>query len=194
MKKDFKDFKEYFLCREANNLGYSNIKNTYKKIFDIFHNNDIDFYVVGGFALSYYNYHRMTNDIDIVLKFNDYVERLLVMNGFKRCPHREIVPKFLDNENGVEVEILPDGGKVAKVSLSFPKAEDVENDFIDLETLISLKLDSSNHYPALRAKDRSDCVELIRINNLPRDFNVDPIVKNIYTTIWDDIQENMLRL
>lgn len=183
----FEDF--YYLTEEADNVGFRNIMKTYNRLVHALKENGIDFYITGEFALSKYNYHRFTHDIDIVTQNFERVGRTLARYGFKKVPGRETLPKFIDKSNGVEVELLPSEGKVGqKVEINFPPPQP-DKHFISLPDLISLKLDSSKHYPVIRARDRSDVVELIQKNNLPRDFNgINSLVQMDYETLWDAIQ------
>ncbi len=56
---------------------------------------------------------------------------------------------------------------------------------VDLEILISLKLDSWKHSPARRLRDKTDVAELIMRNNLPRELNVHETVTEDYRELWD---------
>lgn len=57
--------------------------------------------------------------------------------------------------------------------------------FVALEKLISLKLDSWSNTPTRRHKDQTDVIELIEALHLPRTLPVDDPVRALYVETWD---------
>jgi hypothetical protein len=56
-----------------------------------------------------------------------------------------------------------------------------------LRQLMSLKLSSYMGSPIDRAQDYADAIKLIQVNHPPREFGVDPKVRDLYHTVWDQI-------
>ena len=60
--------------------------------------------------------------------------------------------------------------------------------FVSLEQLIALKLDSWVNSPQRRHKDKTDVIELIKCLTLPRDLQIDETVRHLYTETWDALK------
>ena len=123
----------------------------------------------GGWAVWRHGYiGRVTQDLDIALPADriDEFLRTAALAGFERVqPGRW--PKALHKDTGVEVDILPEGGrpgtesKPAPTVIPHPRLMGASGDalrYIALPSLIELKL------PAGRARDEGDIVELMRVN------------------------------
>lgn len=132
---------------------------------------ECDAVVGGGWAVWRHGYiGRVTQDIDIVLPAGqiDEFKQAASVGGFdvlKEPPGRW--PKLLHRETGIEVDILPEGGrpgtesKPAPTTIPHPsKMGSVRGElkFASLPSLVELKL------AAGRLRDEADVVELIREN------------------------------
>jgi hypothetical protein len=64
----------------------------------------------------------------------------------------------------------------------FPDPREVldQPQFVTLEKLIALKLDSLSNSPNRRHKDKTDVIELIKALHLPRELAVDEAVRALY--------------
>jgi len=58
-----------------------------------------------------------------------------------------------------------------------------------LERLISSKLSTYIGAGAARLRDAADVSKLIQANHLPREYVVDPRVRDEYHKLWDDIHK-----
>jgi hypothetical protein len=127
--------------------------------------------VGGGWAVWRHGYvGRITQDLDVVLAANRLEEFLRVasVSGFQVLPRKEgRWPKLLHKDTGVQVDILPEGGRPgtaaqpAPTTIPHPTALGGSGTclrYITLPSLVELKL------AAGRARDESDVVELIRAN------------------------------
>jgi hypothetical protein len=153
---------------------------------------DIPHLIIGGLAVQEYGYPRVTIDVDIVVP--DVIEAVEFLTAsltglFYRVP--ETHDRVEDRRNGVVIDLLP-AGKVLKTGcqVPFPEPKGVAEklQFIPLEDLISLKLDSWNSSPSRRIKDKADVTELILRRKLPRDLAVVSVVRSLYIEIWDALQ------
>lgn len=125
----------------------------------------------GGWAVWRHGYvGRVTQDLDIALPADriDEFLRAASVAGFDLLPVQPgRWPKVLHKETGIQVDILPEGGrpgtesKPAPTVIPHPKLMGAAGDtlrYIALPSLIELKL------AAGRARDESDIVELMRAN------------------------------
>lgn len=127
--------------------------------------------VGGGWAVWRHGYlGRVTQDVDIVLPADrvDEFLRIASVSGFEiLTTPSENWPKLHHRDTGIEVDILPEGGRpgtadrLAPTTIPHPQAMGAEKGklkYISLAALVELKL------AAGRLKDEADVVELIREN------------------------------
>lgn len=137
----------------------------------VLHACDCESVVGGGWAVWRHGYiGRVTQDIDIVLP-SDRVDEFLhaaAVTGFERTTQPEgRWPKLLHRETGVEVDILPEGGRPGTASRPAPTtipdprtmgAVRGSLRYMSLPSLIEIKL------AAGRLRDEADVLELAREN------------------------------
>jgi hypothetical protein len=125
----------------------------------------------GGWAVWRHGYvGRVTQDIDIALPADriDEFLRAASVAGFDVLPVQPgRWPKVLHRDTGIEVDVLPEGGrpgtatKLAPTTIPHPSRMGATGSalrYMSLPSLIELKL------AAGRARDESDVVELVRAN------------------------------
>jgi hypothetical protein len=184
--KTFAAFREQAaLLRESS--GSTNIEKTLLKALKVLKLFGIPHYVCGGFAVQEHGYPRFTIDVDIIVPDVKIAREKLCMNGFKANPGSNMT--VTDRETKVEIDVLPGGGKVGPGPVSFPMPSKVSDkpQVLTLPELISLKLSSSIGSPIDRAQDYADAIKLIQVNHPPREWAVDPSVRELYQTLWDQI-------
>jgi len=154
----------------------------------------IAYALIGGMALGYHGFVRVTQDIDLLLtneglqKFRDQ----LVGRGY--IPLFPGANKhFKDSIHGVNVEVITAGeyagdGKPKEVIFPDPTtvSESIDGlNVVRLETLIELKLASGLTAPH-RIRDLADVQQLIETLNLPEDLadNLKPSVRPEYLRLW----------
>jgi len=154
------------------------------KVMAVFH---ITHYVCGGFAVQEHGYPRFTKDVDIIVPDVEFAFEKLSMNGFKVNPGSRMT--VTDRETKVEVDLQPGGKQVHPGPLTLPvppRASD-KPQILRLEELISSKLSTYMGTGAARLQDAADVSQLIQANRLPREYPVDPRVRDEYHQIWDGI-------
>lgn len=127
--------------------------------------------VGGGWAVWRHGYAgRMTQDVDIALPADRLDEFLqaAALSGFDVLPVPPgRWPKLRHRDTGIEVDILPEGGrpgtarKLAPTTIPHPSALGAVGSrlrYVNLPSLVELKL------AAGRAQDESDVIQLIRAN------------------------------
>jgi predicted nucleotidyltransferase len=86
-----------------------------KKIIDVLNKEEIDYMIVGGFAVTFYNRARFTNDIDIVIQVypnniykivEHFPEWKPFIKGFEENAEKGIVWNLMDFETGVKYDFM----------------------------------------------------------------------------------------
>jgi len=154
--------------------------------------------LAGGWAVWRHGYiGRVTQDLDIVLPAGRIEEflRVAAVSGFDVIPVKEgIWPKVRHRDTGIQVDILPEGGRpgtqahLAPTLIAHPThmgARPGGLQYLPLASLIELKL------AAGRARDESDVVELLRANPDQIDSlrNHLQIVHGDYVTAFDRLRQ-----
>lgn len=136
---------------------------------------DCEAVVAGGWAVWRHGYlGRVTQDVDIVLPHDRVsdVQQAAAVSGFDVLnPPEGRWPKLMHRETGIQVDILPEGGrpgtaaKPAPTTIPAPATLGAVSgalSYIPLASLIELKL------AAGRLRDEADVVELARENRSQR--------------------------
>jgi hypothetical protein len=183
--KTFVQFHEQAeLLRESSG---SNIEKTLIKAVKVLALFDIPHYVCGGFAVQEHGYPRFTIDVDIIVPDVEFAREKLRMNGFKENPGSRMT--VTDRETKVEIDLLPGGGKVDPGPLTLPVPLQVSDkpQVLALPSLVSSKLSTYIGRGIQRVQDYADVAKLIEANDLPRDYGVDPKVRDLYHNTWDEL-------
>jgi hypothetical protein len=183
--KTFVQFHEQAeLLRESSG---SNIEKTLRKAVKVLALFRIPHYVCGGFAVQEHGYPRFTIDVDIIVPDVEFAREKLCINGFKENPGSKMT--VTDRETRVEIDLLPGGSKVDPGPLTLPVPTQVSDEpqILMLEGLISSKLSTYLGRGIERAQDYADVVKLIQANRLPREYGVDPKVRDLYHAMWDEL-------
>ena len=145
--------------------------------------------IAGGLAVQLHGYPRMTVDVDIIVPDVHEAHQFLLANGYGASARQLLA--VVDQNRRVRIDLLP-AGKCLKAACQVPfpqpPAAPAIMQPVDLETLLSLKLDSWKHSPARRMQDKADVTELILRNNLPRDLKVHRTVIKDYRELWDALE------
>jgi len=187
MKTILQFHEEAEFLRESS--GSTNIEKTLLKAVKVLALFQIPHYVCGGFAVQEHGYPRFTVDVDIIVPDVESAREELCMNGFKENPGSTMT--VTDRQTKVEVNLLPGGKKVDPGPLTLPMPGQVSDQpqLLTLEKLISSKLSTYIGVGAARLQDAADVSQLIQANRLPREYGVDPQVRDEYHKIWDDIHK-----
>jgi len=149
--------------------------------------------VVGGYAVQEHGYARFTSDVDLVVPSVAEARDRLSISGFRENPGSSMT--VTDRNTKVEVDLLPGGGSVGPGPLKLPVPTSLghEPEIASLQTLIEIKLSSYIGSPISRLRDLGDVVELIKANDLPRDYDLTSLVIEKYTEVWDGLEAERLR-
>ena len=157
----------------------------------------IPYAVVGGMALFAHGFRRFTEDVDILVTPEGLKQIHAKLEGLGYVPPFAGSKQLRDTEHGVRVEFLvagqyPGDGLPKPVAFPDPAAVGVVIDgvrFLDLPTLVELKLASGMTGGVARLKDLADVVALIQALDLPADFAraLDPFVRGRFVELWDGV-------
>ncbi|MDZ7261186.1 MAG: nucleotidyltransferase family protein [candidate division KSB1 bacterium] len=160
---------------------------------------NIPYAIIGGMALAFHGYARLTLDVDVLLTpegLTAFRERLVGRGYVPAFPGA--TKSFLDTESKTRIEIItagefPGDGLPKPVAFPDPTGKTVERDhvrFIKLETLIELKLASGLTAPH-RLRDLSDVQDLIMALDLPLELmeELDESVRTEYRRLWEAAQK-----
>ncbi|MBV9304743.1 MAG: hypothetical protein JOZ45_01305 [Acidobacteriaceae bacterium] len=167
--------------------GSTNIEKTLLKALKVLKLFGIPHYVCGGFAVQEHGYPRFTVDVDVIVPDVGFAREKLAMNGFQANPGSKMT--VTDRETRVEIDLLPGGSKVDPGPLTLPMPTRVSDkpQILALQSLISAKLSTYIGRGIQRAQDYADVVKLIEVNHLPREYNIDPKVQELYHKLWDEM-------
>jgi len=153
----------------------------------------IDYAVVGGMALFQHGLRRFTEDVAILVRKDDLntIHETLSCLGY--VPPFSGSKQLRDTNAGVRIEFLTTGdfpGDGKPKPVAFPDPADVSFtadgiSYANLNPLIELKLASGMTNPG-RLKDLSDVQELVKVLQLPREFETQlhPYVREKFREIW----------
>ena len=157
----------------------------------------IDYVIVGGMALGYHGFVRVTQDVDVLMTsvgYTRFTESLVGVGYVPLFPGAR--KKFKDTQTGVSIDILtageyPGDGEVKPVAFPDPSQVFEVIDGIRvarLITLIELKLASGMTAPH-RLSDLGDIQRLIEIARLPEDLteSLNPYVRDTYKKLWEGV-------
>lgn len=169
--------------------GTTQIEATAKAAVETLSRAGIPTLICGGMALQELGYARMTTDVDIIVPNVAEAREYLSIRGFKPNPGSSMT--MTDNKTKVEIDLLPGGGSVGPGPLKLPLPSKVVSvpAFLDLETMIAVKLSSYLGSPLVRNRDLSDIIELIKILKPSRELNIPSEVKETYQKTWDGLKE-----
>lgn len=158
--------------------GKSLVRKTLNRLGARLRDLDIPYAAVGGMALFAHGYERFTTDVDILTTPEALAEIHEKLEGRGYLPPFTGSKQLRDTETGVRIEFLvagqfPGDGKPKAIAFPDPAEVGVEIDgirYVDLPTLVTLKLASGMTGGVGRMKDLSDVVELAKAIDLPVDF------------------------
>ena len=176
----------------------SPVHDTMRRLAKAFNDLDIAFAIAGAMAANAHGHRRTTADVHVLLRREDlarFKERWIgrgwldIFDGSKG---------FKDTMNGVKVDVLivgeyPGDGKPKPVSFPTPESvreiHDESLPYIDLKSLLELKI-ASGMTASHRLQDLADVIQLIRINDLKKDYSdqLNPFVRDKFIELWQAAQ------
>jgi predicted nucleotidyltransferase len=165
-----------------------------KALSDILKIYDIDFTIIGGAARNEYKYLKITEDIDILVAKEDKEKMKNIPIGYMKDLSSGRVKKFSLHEPKTMIDIIYEGeisgDGINGLKFVNPKSISTHINgfpYISLKNLIEYKL-SSGIYGHQRYKDIDDIIELIKRNNLKKNFanNFRKDLQEKYIELWNE--------
>jgi hypothetical protein len=158
----------------------------------------VSYAIAGGMALDAHGFRRLTIDVDILVTRDGLNQIHETLEGLGYVPPFTGSKNLRDAEFGVRIEFLvagdyPGDGHPKPVAFPDPDAVAVDLDgikYLNLPTLVELKLASGMTGGVTRLKDLADVVALIQALNLPASFadQLNPYVRDRYAELWTGVQ------
>lgn len=174
-------------------MGQSDLHTAARSLARLFDREGIPYAIAGAIALGVHGRRRLTEDVDVLIRREDlrrFKQQWLGRGYVEVTPGLKAVR---DTVRGVKIDFLitgdyPGDGKPKPVSFPDPASlEPTGDDFrvLPLATLIEMKLASGQSAPH-RGQDLVDVMELVRANDLPREFagNLDESVRAAFDEQW----------
>ena len=124
--------------------------------------NSIPVMIIGGASLPEYSYNRVTEDIDLVMSIPDAQKMGDVLA--KDLDFTFVGHSKFKHKTGIDVNFCPTGIQAGHNRFPEPESKNPGLTYISLPLLLALKI------KAKRQKDRSDFVELIKRNDLSKEY------------------------
>ena len=163
----------------------------------------IPYAIVGGMALFHHGLRRFTEYVDILVAKHDLKKIHAELAGRGYLPPHRQSKHLRDTELGVRIEFLttgefPGDGRPKPVAFPEPLGASTLSDgiyYVNLSTLIELKL-ASGMTNAGRLRDLADVLELIKLLNLPADFDqqLNPYVREKFADVWKQAKRRYVML
>lgn len=166
-----------------------------ERVHKIFSDRDIHHCFIGGAVLPFHGYRRMTDDIDMLVSAEDKHKLKNIPIGVMRDVTRasSSVRRMVLHEPRTEVEIIYSGDDFNKTGFVYPEPGEVSTivqgvPVLTLKSLVSFKVQSGIEAKG-RIRDLGDAQELIRRNNLPKDYleGISDAVQDKYYELWLDV-------
>lgn len=180
-------------------MGASEVTKTLQRITTKLGELDIDYAVAGGMAMIAHGYMRFTDDVDILVTREDLDRLHQAVDGLGWVRPFSTSKNLRDANSGVKIEFLLSGdfpGDGRPKPVAFPRPSDVATEiqgikYLDVGTLINLKLASFMTGGVDRAKDQSDVVELMKARGLSFELveKVHPYVRDQYRELCDRLSK-----
>lgn len=176
-------------------MGTSGVHETVARLARTLTELKLPFVVSGALAVNRYGHLRATTDVDLLMhreSLQTFKERHIGLGWVNKF---EGSKGFRDTITNIPIDILIAGdfpGDGLPKPVAFPNPLDVaEMDdegipFINLPSLIELKLASGMTAPD-RPRDLDDVIQLIRKNDLPREYGerLNPYVHETWFRLWE---------
>jgi hypothetical protein len=180
-------------------MGASEVNKTLQRITAKLSELEIDYAVAGGMAMIAHGYARFTDDVDILVTRQDLARLHENVDGLGWVRPFSKSKNLRDASTGVKVEFLlsgeyPGDGKPKPVAFPLPGSVSTEIQgikYLNVATLINLKLASFLTGGVDRTKDKGDVVELMKARGLSYELadQINPYVRDKYLELCDELEK-----
>ena len=174
-------------------LGHAEAQRALYKLTEILESENLPYAIIGAFALNEYGHHRVTVDVDLVMReehLQEFKQRYLGRGYAERVAS---TGKLIDTEHAVNIDVLstgrfPGDDKPKPIAFPDPATMALRGErfaLLPMPRFIELKLASGMVAPH-RGKDLVDVQELIKSAGLPLETMDDlhPWVRDRFEELW----------
>ena len=151
------------------------LKSQFKILVEFFNHENLDYAVVGAFALYAYGYTRATRDVDFItrIEYQDKIVAYLESLGFETLNRSEGFSNHLNSVGAVRVDFVYVGGETADIIFKSTKNKTIFENFklpvVSPEHLVALKLFAIHNDPSRKYKEFADIKEILRLTSVDND-------------------------
>ena len=169
----------------------TDLSKTMRKAVSVLPEANIPSLVVGGYAVQENGYARFSSDVDLVVPDVAAAREVLSINGFRENPGSSMTV----TDGHWTVNLFAGGYQAGRGPLKYPMPIRVSKQpkIASLRALIETKLSIYLGSTTLGMQDFSDVIELMKWNQMPRCFALDPRVSAKFTETWDLLQAENAR-
>ena len=168
---------------------------------------NIGYAIVGGNALKIHGFKRFTSDVNVLLAKGGKKTFALNLIGRGYVPRFQGArSKFKNTVTSINIDLLETGdypGDGKPKEISFPNPEEcsfevigptgVRVNYLQLSSIIELKLASYQSLPNSRERDKLDVIELVKIAHFGKDFadKLHCSVRDIYIECYQRARQEL---
>ena len=151
------------------------IKDQFKILTEFFGQENLDYAVIGAFALYAYGYTRATRDVDFItrIEYQNKIVEYLESLGFETLNRSEGFSNHLHSIGNVRIDLVYLDGETAQIVFNSTEKkllfEDLELPVVSPEHLVALKLFAIQNDPNRKFKELADIKEIIQLTNIDKD-------------------------
>jgi len=151
------------------------IKEQFKLLTKFFEQENLDYAVIGAFALYAYGYTRATSDVDFItrIEYQKKIINYLESLGFETLNRCEGFSNHLHPLGSARIDLVYIGGETANIVFKSTKKklifENLELPVVSPEHLIALKLFAIQNEPDRKYRELADIKEIFQLTNLDMD-------------------------
>jgi hypothetical protein len=150
------------------------LRKTLMFVKNVFEQNSISYALIGGFALSVYNEHRTTYDIDFLVDGaqKELIKTKLVSESFKILFETDEVIQFRSDYGSVDI-LFANRPLSLEMLTDSNSNNDLNVQIVSREALIGLKIQAYKNDSSREFQDKADIQRLIN----QEDINIDQVKK-----------------
>ena len=150
------------------------IREQFKLLMDFFNREQMDYAVIGAFALYAYGYTRATRDIDFITRsrFQGKIISYLDSQDFETLQRSEAFSNHLYPAGSIRIDLMYVDGNTAEILFRDARKikifENLQLPVVSPEHLIALKLFAVANDPQRKYKEFADIKELCKLTKINR--------------------------
>ena len=151
------------------------LREEFISLTEFFNQENMDYAIVGAFALYAYGYTRATRDVDFItrIEYQDKIVRHLESRGFETLNRSEGFSTHVHSVDEVRIDLIYVSGETADIIFGSTKDMTIFENFrhpvVSPEHLIALKLFAIHNEPSRKYKELADIKEIYKHTTIDKD-------------------------